>query len=409
MKFLHIADIHIGCWRDRKLKQLSLDAFETVCGIAIEEKVNFTLIAGDLFHTAIPSIDLVKGVFQQLRRLKEPNIPVYYIAGSHDFSPTGKTMLDIIEEAELGIDVTKGQVREDGVLDLSFTQDTSGWKLTGLIGKAGMLDQQDYKDLNKDALEDEEGNKIFLFHTALDELKPSHLSQMNGSSMNFLPEGFDYYAGGHVHIVKDSSTKGYEHVVYPGPLFPTNFREMEILQQGSYVIYEDGDVSHHSLSVKDVISISVETGEVSPERMEKKVRQEIDKVNVEDTIVVLRVKGSLIGGRLGDVDFRGIHKTLEDKGAFYVMRNTTGVSTEQFEAEVVHEDKDVLEEELIREYSGQLEHPFPDEIKATKTLFQAWSSEQAEGETNKEYEERIIDEGDALLDTEVPKDLTSFM
>ena len=113
MKFAHLADVHIGSWRDPKLKELSTLAFIESINISIKENVDFILIAGDLFNTALPSIDQIKIVIRKLKEVKENDISVYFIAGSHDFSPSGKTMLDIIEEADLGINVTKGEIIED--------------------------------------------------------------------------------------------------------------------------------------------------------------------------------------------------------------------------------------------------------------------------------------------------------
>jgi DNA repair exonuclease SbcCD nuclease subunit len=141
MKFSHIADSHIGSWRDPRLKDMGMDSFIYAIDCSIKEKVDFVLISGDLFNTALPSIDHVRLVFRKLKELKENNIPLYFIAGSHDFSPSGKTMLDIIEEAGLGINVMKGEII-DGKLNLKFTEDNkTKAKITGIIGKKGMLDK----------------------------------------------------------------------------------------------------------------------------------------------------------------------------------------------------------------------------------------------------------------------------
>jgi len=67
----------------------------------LKKKVDFILIAGDLFNTSLPGIDKLKLAVQKLKQLKDNNIPVYIIAGSHDFSPSGKTMLDVLENAGL--------------------------------------------------------------------------------------------------------------------------------------------------------------------------------------------------------------------------------------------------------------------------------------------------------------------
>ena len=107
MKFAHLADCHIGSWRDPRLNNISTEAFIKAIDLSIENNVNFIIIAGDLFNTSLPGIDKLKDVTIKLKELKDKNIPVYLIAGSHDFSPSGKTMLDVLEKAGLFINVAK--------------------------------------------------------------------------------------------------------------------------------------------------------------------------------------------------------------------------------------------------------------------------------------------------------------
>jgi len=122
MKYAHIADCHIGSWRDPLLSDLSTIAFEKAINKCIEENVNFILIAGDLFNTSLPPIDKLKRVVKKLKQLQDEEIPVYMIAGSHDYSPSGKTMLDVLENAGLATNVAQADVVE-GKLKLKFTVD----------------------------------------------------------------------------------------------------------------------------------------------------------------------------------------------------------------------------------------------------------------------------------------------
>ncbi|MFT4313397.1 MAG: DNA repair exonuclease, partial [Candidatus Woesearchaeota archaeon] len=101
VRFIHIADCHLGSWRDEKLRQVSQDSFEYVISQALSRKVDFVIIAGDLFNTALPSIDILKFAVTQLQKLKDAQIPVYAIAGSHDYSASGKTMLEVLKKAAL--------------------------------------------------------------------------------------------------------------------------------------------------------------------------------------------------------------------------------------------------------------------------------------------------------------------
>ena len=122
MKFAHMADVHIGSWRDPKLRDLSTEAFLKATLICVEQHVDFVLIAGDLFNTALPGIDNLKLVVKALRALRSQKIPVYIIPGSHDFSPSGKTMIDVLEEAGLVKNVVKGTVKDEKLF-LKFTVD----------------------------------------------------------------------------------------------------------------------------------------------------------------------------------------------------------------------------------------------------------------------------------------------
>src|SRR4051794_2925331 len=113
MRFTHTADCHIGGHRDPRLRNLTQQCFDVFVSETIAAKVDFTIIAGDLFNTAIPGIDTLKFTVTQLGRLREAKIPVYAVPGSHDFSPSGKTMLDVLEEAGLLINVCRGSVTEE--------------------------------------------------------------------------------------------------------------------------------------------------------------------------------------------------------------------------------------------------------------------------------------------------------
>ncbi|MBI4151230.1 DNA repair exonuclease, partial [Candidatus Woesearchaeota archaeon] len=110
MKFAHIADVHLGGWREPALREANAQSFSACIDKIIEERVDFLLIAGDLFNTSVPPIDALKLAVQKLNEVKRATIPVYLIPGSHDASPSGKTMLDVLEEAGLFINVVKGDV-----------------------------------------------------------------------------------------------------------------------------------------------------------------------------------------------------------------------------------------------------------------------------------------------------------
>ncbi|MBW2995446.1 DNA repair exonuclease, partial [Candidatus Woesearchaeota archaeon] len=317
MKFAHLADCHIGSWREPKLRELNSRAFDKAINICINEKVDFILVSGDLFNTSIPSIEVLRETVVLFKKLKDKGVPVYIIAGSHDFSPSGKTMLDVLEQADLLKNVAKA-VEEDGKLKLKFTTDKkTGAKITGMIGKKGMLEKSYFEALDKKSLENEKGFKIFMFHTALDELKTKELEKMDSAPISLLPKGFDYYAAGHVHVRMEKSLPGYKNIIYPGPLFPNNFSELEKETSGFY-IYDNGKVEFRPLNVINVHSIEFDCNDKVPEQITSEI---LSKVNKEylNTIVLIRLFGVLESGKPSDIDFKEIYNALKD--AYFVMKN----------------------------------------------------------------------------------------
>ena len=94
MRFIHAADIHL----DSPLKGLEAYpgapferlriatrlAFDRIVDLCLEERVDFLIIAGDLFDTEVKDFNAALEAAAQLRRLYKADIPVYLILGNHD-------------------------------------------------------------------------------------------------------------------------------------------------------------------------------------------------------------------------------------------------------------------------------------------------------------------------------------
>lgn len=389
MKYAHLADCHIGGWREPKLRQVNSEYFSKAIDTAIQEKVDFVLLAGDLFNTAIPAIDCLKLAVDKLMELKKEGIPVYTIAGSHDFSLTGKTMLDVLESAGLIKDVVRGK-EEGGKLKLKFTIDPkTGAKITGLLGKKGGLDKNWFYHLDRESLEKEEGYKIFMFHCSIDELKPQDLKEMDSMAASMMPKGFDYYAGGHVHIIDNKNTETHKNLVYPGPTFPNNFAEIEKLGKGSMCIVEDGEMRRVFFEDYPVNKFKIDIKGLSAEKAEEKILEEIKNIQ-EKSIVTLRVEGKLSEGKPGDINFNKIFQEIYNKGAYFVMKNTSKIESDIFEEiKVKQGSMEEIEDEIIKEHSGDLQ--------LIKNLMNTLETEKLEGETTTDFETRLNQETTKII------------
>jgi DNA repair protein SbcD/Mre11 len=392
MKFAHMADCHIGGWRDEKLNKLTIQVFRRSIDKCIENHVGFILISGDLFDTALPNIDLIKSVANTLEKVKNHNIEVYVIAGSHDFSPSGKTMLDVLEKAGLCINVNKFD--EDD--RLKFFEDKTGVKITGLLGKRAGLEKEDYVKLKREHLENEKGFKIFMFHTALEEFKPRDLDKVKCQSYADLPKNFNYYAGGHVHYIYDTVKEGYGKIVYPGPLFPNNFKELEELKNGGFYIVNDKlELNYVPVKIKDVVNFLVEGK--SPEEINKQLYHIVETTDLEDKLVLLRIRGRLEVGKVSDVKIRDIIKMINEKGAYSVLKNTEKLKVKELEEIEIQGNVEDVEKEIVKNNLGRIEIKLDNEEELIKNLIEVLNKSKEEGERNADFEDRVWDEGKKAL------------
>ena len=67
-KFAHMADIHIGAHKDKRLMGLEIQAFNESIDTCVKEGVKFIIIAGDFFHTPAPELEQVKRIIKKLKK-----------------------------------------------------------------------------------------------------------------------------------------------------------------------------------------------------------------------------------------------------------------------------------------------------------------------------------------------------
>ncbi len=406
MKYAHFADLHLGSWREDKMRQLSTSAFLTAMDDCINEKVDFILFSGDMFNTALPSLDTLKIVTKKMKELHDLGIQIYAIAGSHDFSASGKTMLDVLENAGLLINVCKGSVDVDSrKLMLRFTVDVkTGAKITGMVGRKGMLDRLYYENLGLENLEQEEGYKIFLFHTALTELKPKHLEFMEAYPASFLPKGFNYYAGGHVHHPARVDPEGYGPMTYPGALFPNNFAELEKYSKGGYYLVTIDDEKRQEVAwcpveVMKHQSFVLDCDHKTPEIVLFEVLNAFNNVDLTNNLITLRLNGTLEKGKVSDIDFKQIFQKLYDQGAYFIMKNTSKLNSEEFEEIKINpSNPDNVEEEVIAEHLQQSTlFDALREKELIRLLLGSLNTSKREGETITDFQLRIETEMNRVL------------
>ena len=195
--FIHAADIHLG-YAQYNLESRREDfdaAFQELVNKSIELRPDFLIIAGDIFQQPRPLNSTLESVIQSLRKLRDASVPVLAVDGSHDAAPnviTG-TILNPLDSA--------------GLIHYLPKHEGACWRNENcyVYGIPNFRTKGRTEELLPEFLKqnlpapDPKLFNVLVFHMALDmpDFKPPQIEAEATPEM--LPDGFDYYAGGHVH------------------------------------------------------------------------------------------------------------------------------------------------------------------------------------------------------------------
>jgi len=383
VKFAHLADVHLGGWKQKQIQELNFESFKMAIDTCIKSKVDFVLIAGDLFDSAYPPIEVLKEAFAQFKRLKDEKVPCFLVAGSHDYSITGKTFLDVLEKA--GFCKNVANFEEDGD---SIVLNPSLFSGAAIYGYPGRMASLEIENLKRVKLNDAPGMfRIVMLHTTIDKAKGDlPIDSVNTDS---LPPA-DYYALGHLHMDFQ-----YENFVYPGPIFPNNFQELEGLKYGRFYIIDtesQNPLKKIELKIKECAYFEINLKN-SLEATEK-IISEINKKDIENKIVLLRVSGELENGKISDIKFSQIEEFVKKKGAYFLLKNTHDLKTKELELDIEVKNTENVEEDSINLYSEKNPCEFN---KFIPFLMESLSLEKQEGEKSEVFSKRLIDSAKKIL------------
>ncbi len=393
MKFAHLADCHLGGWRQEELQQLNLQSFQKALDICINENVDFILISGDLFDSAYPPIEILKETFAEFKKVHDSGIPVFIIAGSHDFSASGKTFLDVLEKAGFCKNIENYSIDEDNKIKLK-PHIYNGIAFFGYSGKKSGMEIEDLRRVYFDSIHP---FTIFMVHTTISDVVGT--IPMDSIDKLKLPLA-DYYALGHIHQVFETRSSN-SIFVYPGPIFPNNFQELADLKYGSFQLIEKINsglkTKNIKLPIKEVVylEITLDNGLTATE----KIINELDKNNLHDKILLLKLKGTLMQGKSGDINFNEIEEFAKKKGVYSFLRNISSLKTNESEIDLDQSDDnmDNIEDTIIKEYSEK--NP-ADLNKFLQSLMNSLSIEKNEDEKSINFESRLLDDIKKILNLE---------
>lgn len=246
-RFLHIADIHLGFDRydtPERTKDFFRALQTTLERYAIQEAVDFVLIAGDLFeHRNIKPATLNQAQLC-LQALQQANIPVLAIEGNHDNRPysTPTSWLKYLSEWGLLMLLEPHSGSEEAPLLTVWNPQTRAGSYIDLDCGVRVIGSHWYGATAPRAIERlAEGiaalppgpaQSILMFHHGLEGEIARYAGALRYSNLLPLKQaGIDYLALGHIH--KHYCAEGW--IFNPGSLEANNVEEAGY-QRGAYLV-----------------------------------------------------------------------------------------------------------------------------------------------------------------------------
>ncbi|MEM2119175.1 MAG: DNA repair exonuclease, partial [Candidatus Bathyarchaeia archaeon] len=293
--FVHAADLHLG------YSQYGLEArredfdkvFRELVEKTIELKPDFMIIAGDLFHHARPSNITLESTIKSFSKLRDAGIPVLAVDGSHDSAPnvvTG-TILNPLDSAGLIYYLP----RQEGACwrkpDCCYVYGVPNYRTRQKTEEAlpAFLEQ------NKPEPDPSVFN-IFVMHMAVDlpNVKPPYIEAEVPAEL--VPDGFDYYAAGHVHKRYLERFKS-GLLAYSGCVETVDYEEAENAKGFYFVnVDEEGHASPEFVeleSPRKFVIIDREYTGLSAAKVTERAVQLVKEVDAEGAIIVPVLRGVL--------------------------------------------------------------------------------------------------------------------
>lgn len=249
MKFLHLADLHLG----KRLNDFSFleDQVRLLCQveeIARSERADAVLIAGDVYQKASPQSEAMAAFDQFITRLKEMGLAVFVISGNHDSAQRISYFSSLLKNS--GVYVSEVF---DGHLQQVTLQDEHGELVVSLLPFLKPIQlRRFYPDEKIETYQD--AVQAVLRHSPVDTSKRNVLvchQFITGAEISDSEEktvggldnidaavfsDFDYVALGHIHKPQQCAR---ETLRYAGSLMKYSFSEVN--QKKSVTVVEMGE------------------------------------------------------------------------------------------------------------------------------------------------------------------------
>jgi len=282
IKIIHTGDLHLGMTfkslgeKSKLHRRDCQDVFSNIIDLTIKEKADALLIAGDLFDEPNPSKSIVSFVVDELKKLKEKNIPVFIVTGNHDPYKKDSLWFNYVFPSNVVI----------------FDSNNLESKSIGNLEVYGLA----YINNTKEPLKGFKAEKSDKFKIGLIHGSTTNIKEDDNPEYSYRPitktqidsSGLDYVALGHFHDLLE--IKSNVMCFYCGSPEGLNFKNKP--DSGVLIVtYSDGKVSvnPHKTAIREFHNIEIDCTKLEND---SEIRKTLQKNKGEDKILRLILKGS---------------------------------------------------------------------------------------------------------------------
>lgn len=251
MKFLHIADVHLGCTR-YNLPESPRDFFDAWIDVlqrfALGEQVDFVIMCGDFFHKRNVPPETMNYAVAGLQLLKDAGIPVVAIEGNHDQKFTDSdyswlrslanwNLVHLLEpknlEGKIGYEAWDPEFGKGGFIDIGRARIYgSHWYGAAANWAIPMLTEAIKETRREGAFH------LLMLHTDVEGHQTHPIPALSLSALSELKSVTDYVALGHTHMHYEIDNWAFN----PGSIEVTNIAEFRETR-GAFVVETGEDNS----------------------------------------------------------------------------------------------------------------------------------------------------------------------
>ena len=288
MRFLHLADLHIG----KRVNGFSMIedqkfVFEQVYNVIENEKIDGIIMAGDNYDKPVPSAEAVKLFDEMLTRLVSINLPIFVISGNHDSAERIGFGSDILSAAKVYMsrvyngNLQKIELEDDyGKINVYLLPFIKPATVKNIYKEAEIKDYDDALEyvLSQEKIDKTKRNVIVSHQFVTGALRSESEEVSVGGLDNVSVENyeaFDYVALGHIHRAQQM---GRESARYAGTLLKYSFSEEKHNKSMTIVdLKEKGNIEIKEIPVKplhDLKTIKGKFSKITSEEFYKELKKE---------------------------------------------------------------------------------------------------------------------------------------